>query len=162
VHADVVLGTLGKALGLSGAFIAASPELRSFLENRARSYVYSTAVPAALAATAIEAAHLAETAHAGRDRLRAHAASLRTELYGQGWQVPLEGTTPIIPVVLGEPATAMRISAALLARGFFVQGVRPPTVPIGTSRLRVVPTALHTPEHIAALVAAFQELRPQR
>src|SRR5690606_2666610 len=128
------------------------------LENRARSYVFSTALPPFLAAVIGEAVRLVESADERRARLRAHASALRAALAAQGWKVPAEGTTPIIPVEIGDPLRTMVLSAQLLERGFFVQGIRPPTVPSGTGRLRVVPTAAHTSEQVDALIAAFAEL----
>ena len=71
----------------------------------------------------------------------------------------MPGASPIIPVLIGDPQLTMRLSEALLERGFFVQGIRPPTVPVGTSRLRIVPTAAHTPEQVGGLLAAFDGLR---
>jgi 8-amino-7-oxononanoate synthase len=159
VRPDVVVGTLGKAMGVAGAFAAGPHELRAVLESRARSYVFSTAPPPVLAATIRVAVDIVEGAHEERARLSGHARRLHAALTAQGWSVPSDGSTPILPVVVGEPAPTMQLSAALLARGFFVQGIRPPTVPPGTSRLRVVPTAGHTREHIDGLIAAFAALR---
>lgn len=160
VRPDALVGTLGKSAGLAGAFVAGAPELRALLENRARSYVFSTAVPPFLAAMIREALRLVEVANDGRARLARHAARLRAALAAQGWDVPMNGSAPIIPVVIGDPHRTMELSAQLLERGFFVQGIRPPTVPPGTSRLRVVPTAAHDDAQIEALIAAFAELAP--
>lgn len=157
VRPDVLVGTLGKALGLSGAFVAGAPELRAWLENRARSYVFSTAVSPALAAVVPAAVELARGGSDRRARLFAHAARVRAEL-GRRWEV-VAGESPIVPIVLGEARHAMEISRALLERGVFVQGIRPPTVPRGTSRLRLVPTAAHTEAHVDRLLEAFATLR---
>lgn len=159
VRPDALVGTLGKAAGVAGAFVAGPPELRMLLENRARSYVFSTAVPAVLAVAAGAAADLVEQADDGRARLRRHGARVREGLLTQGWSVPPDGASPIVPVRVGDPARAMQLSAKLLERGVFVQGIRPPTVPAGTSRLRVVPTAAHHDEHVEALLGAFDALR---
>jgi 8-amino-7-oxononanoate synthase len=156
VTPDALVGTLGKSAGVAGAFVAGPAELRSLLENRARSYVFSTAPPAAIAEAARVAADLVLRAENTRARVLAHAARLRSGLRERGWDVPT-GETPIVPVVVGDPARTMRLSAELLERGFFVRGIRPPTVPAGTSRLRVVPTAAHTTEQIDALLRAFPE-----
>ncbi len=158
VRADALVGTLGKAVGVSGAFVAGAPELRCLLENRARGYVFSTGTPPMLAAVVRRAASLARAADDERATLRAYARRIREGLSAQGWHVPADGIAPIVPVQVGDPARAMELSAALLERGVFVQGIRPPTVPAGTSRLRIVPTAAHRHEHIDALLGAFAEL----
>ncbi len=158
VPIDALVGTLGKAAGVAGAFVAGAPELRAVLENRARSYVFSTAPPPVLAVAARIAAGIVETATAERALLRQHAARIREALASQGWDVPTDGATPIIPVHVGDPRRTMELSARLLERGVFVQGIRPPTVPPGTCRLRVVPTAAHHREHVDELIAAFAAL----
>ncbi len=155
---DALVGTLGKAMGMAGAFVAGSDELRALLESRARSYVFSTALPPVVAATLVTATDLVEAAHAERERLRRHATRLHAGLTDAGWTVSASGAVPILPVIVGDEAPTMALSAALLERGFFVQGIRPPTIPPGTSRLRVVPTAAHTDAHIEALIAAFETL----
>lgn len=155
---DVLVGTLGKATGVSGAFVAGTPSLRAFLENRARSYVFSTAIPPALACVIDQGARLARAEHQRRVRVLHHATRIRHELRQQGWQVP-DGASPIVPVLIGDPATTMMLSHALLEHGYFVQGIRPPTVPRGTSRLRLVPTAAHTEEMVTGLLEAFRAIR---
>lgn len=158
VRADALVGTLGKSAGVAAAFVAGSSELRTLLENRARSYVFSTAVPPFVAAIIEQAVSLVREADEARSRLSKHASALRGALARQGWNVPRDGVTPILPIRVGDPARAMELSARLLERGFFVQGIRPPTVPPGTSRLRLVPTAAHTHEQVVALLGAFAEL----
>ena len=158
VRADALVGTLGKSAGVAGAFVAGSSELRALLENRARSYVFSTALPPFLAAILEQAVGIVRGADEARARVAEHATTIRDALVRQAWSVPREGVTPIIPIVVGDPARAMELSARLLERGFFVQGIRPPTVPPGTSRLRLVPTAAHTGEQVAALLGALAEL----
>jgi 7-keto-8-aminopelargonate synthetase-like enzyme len=159
VRPDVLVGTLGKAFGVAGAFVAGPSTLRTFLENRARSYVFSTAPPAMLAATTEAAVDLVEHATEARDHLRRLTERLHGALRAQGWPVPDHTSTPILPVLVGDPARTMRLSAALLEQGYFVQGIRPPTVPPGTSRLRVVPTAAHTVAQLDGLIEAFAALR---
>jgi 8-amino-7-oxononanoate synthase len=154
---DALVGTLGKSTGAAGAFVAGTHALRTLLENRARSYVFSTGVPPMIAATLCTAVRLARDASEARARLRRHGQRIRAALRAQGWTVP-EGETPIIPVVLGSAARTMAASASLLRRGYFVGGIRPPTVPPGTSRLRVVPTAAHTDADVDGLIQAFGEL----
>lgn len=156
---DALVGTLGKAIGVAGAFVAGSPALRTLLENRARSYVFSTALPPALAQTIAVAADLTAASREARVRVLDHAAFLRARLSARGWEVP-DGRTPIVPVLVGPADRTMALSQALLDRGFFVRGIRPPTVPEGTSRLRVVPTAAHDRAQLDGLLAAFDELGP--
>jgi 8-amino-7-oxononanoate synthase len=157
VWPDALVGTLGKAFGLAGAFVAGSTELVRLLENRARSYVFSTAALPALAGAVPTALALADRAEAERSRVRAYAARLRAQLAALGYSV-LPGDSPIVPVIVGAPEAAMRASARLLELGVFVQGIRPPAVPPGTARLRVVPTASHGPDHIEHALAAFERL----
>ena len=155
---DLWVGTLGKALGLQGAFVAAEPALVDLIENRARSYVFSTASAPALAHATVAAVELAQKADFARAQLRRHFRRLRAGLRELGYVV-LEGDSPIIPVMVGDPLPTMKLSQALLDRGVFVHGIRPPTVPPGTGRLRVVPMATHTDEDISQALAAFSEVR---
>jgi 8-amino-7-oxononanoate synthase len=154
---DALVGTLGKAFGLSGAFVAGRAALVRWLENRARSFVFSTGAPPVLAAGALAALDLVRRADDRRARVLRHAARLRRELAAQGWVVR-EGDSAIVPVILGEAERAVAVSALLLERGVFVQAIRPPTVGEGTSRLRLVPTAAHTEGQIDHVVAAFADL----
>jgi 8-amino-7-oxononanoate synthase len=155
---DLLVGTLSKAFGCSGGFVAGSRDAIALIENRARSYVFSTAPFPALAATAIAATDLVESAADRRAAVLRHASTLRTGLRALGYRV-LEGDCAIVPVVIGEAEATMAMSAALLERGVFVHGVRPPTVPPGTSRLRVTPMATHSDAQIAAALEAFAALR---
>jgi len=160
VRPDVLVGTLGKSVGVSGAFVAGSPALRAYLENRARSYVFSTAIPPSTAFLIGVAATLARDADDARRRVRGHADRIRAGLDRLGWSTP-PGESPIIPVHVGAPDHAMALSRALLDRGFYVRGIRPPTVPAGTSRLRVVPTAAHDDSMVSGLLDAFASLAGQ-
>ena len=158
---DVLVGTLGKAFGISGAFVAGASPLIRLIENRARSFVFSTAPPAALAAAAITATDRVEHADDRRAALAAHAIRLRTDLAASGYQVS-PGTSAIIPIVIGDPAATMRVSADLLESGVFVHGIRPPTVPPGTSRLRITPIATHSDAQLDRALTAFQAVKPIR
>jgi len=151
---DILIGTLGKAFGLAGAFAAATESVIRLLENRARSYVFSSAPSPALAAATITATRLVRAADDRRTALLAHAARLRRELRTLGLRVP-EGRSAILPVLIGDPSETVRLACALLDRGVFIQAIRPPTVPVGTSRLRVVPMATHTDAHITHALDAF-------
>jgi 8-amino-7-oxononanoate synthase len=154
IRPDVLIGTLGKALALSGAFAAGDPAIVALIENRARSFVFSTAPPPAIAAVVPTALRIVEESDVKRATLRAHADALRAGLSRLGLDVP-PGDSPIVPVLAGAADRAIRWSNALFEGGVFVQAIRPPTVPEGTSRLRVVPTASHLPEHLDRALAAF-------
>jgi 8-amino-7-oxononanoate synthase len=157
IEPDVVVGTLGKAFGVAGAFVAASEEIVSLIRNRARSFVYSTAPPPMVARAAIEALQLVRQADDARKTLLENADELRAKLRTLGFEVPNENTH-ILPVLIGDNERTMQLSAKLLERGVFVQGIRPPTVPEGTARLRLTPMATHRPEHIERAIDAFASL----
>jgi len=157
VEPDVIIGTLGKAFGVAGAFITASEEVVSLIRNRARSFVYSTAPPPMVARAAVAALGLVREADVARTTLLAHANELRSELRALGFDVP-HGVGQILPILIGENRRTMELSAMLLERGVFVQGIRPPTVPDGTARLRMTPMATHRPEHIQRAIGAFASL----
>jgi 8-amino-7-oxononanoate synthase len=155
---DVLVGTLGKAFGTAGAFVAGGASVIQLIENRARSYVFSTAPAPSLAAAAITAVALVQRADERRATLLRHAQRLRTALRALDYTV-LEGESPIVPVLLGEPARAVALAGALREHGCFVQAIRPPTVPRGTSRLRVVPMATHSEAQIERAIEAFVAVR---
>ncbi len=159
VSADVLIGTLGKAFGGQGAFVAAEAPVIDLIRNRARSYVFSTAPSPVLARAAIAATKLVREADGLRASLTRNFRHLRAGLGELGYQV-LPGDSPIIPVMVGDPAPTMQLSRALLEHGVFAHGVRPPTVPAGTGRLRVVPMATHSREDIDEALAAFAAVRP--
>ncbi|HEX5386601.1 MAG TPA: 8-amino-7-oxononanoate synthase [Gemmatimonadales bacterium] len=162
---EVTLGTLGKALGVSGAFVAGGATLREFLLNCARSFIFTTAPPSALAAGALAALAISRAEPWRRERLRTHAAQLREGLERLGGACdarlpPGERPGHIVPLVLGGAERTVRLGGRLAERGFLVGAVRPPTVPAGGSRLRITLSAAHTPEHIDALLAALRDLLP--
>jgi 8-amino-7-oxononanoate synthase len=159
---DVSMGTLGKAIGTTGAFIAGSRVLRDWLLNRARAFVFTTAAPPALAAGTSEALRIIQAEPWRRDRLHANARALREGLNSLSHEPAGEADGHIIPLVIGEAAATARIGAALRDRGFLVGAVRPPTVPLGSSRLRITASAAHTPEQIAGLIGALRDLLPRR
>jgi 8-amino-7-oxononanoate synthase len=161
---DVVVGTLGKALGAYGAFVACDTELAQLFTNSARSLIFSTAPPPPAVAGALAALELLEEQPRRVERLQANAAVLRAELAREGFDVA-GSSTQIIPLVVGEAETAMRVCEAALERGVFAQAIRPPTVPEGTSRLRLAVMATHTKDELreaarvlgsAALQAGFR------
>jgi 8-amino-7-oxononanoate synthase len=158
VRPDLLVGTLGKAFGAAGAFVAGAPDVIRWVENRARSYIFSTAPSPSLAAAALAATDLVEAADERRATVLQHAKRLRLGLQELGYDVTA-GETPVVPVIIGAPQAAMQLSARLLEHGVFVHGIRPPTVPAGTSRLRVTPMATHTPAHIERALQAFRAVR---
>ena len=150
----VQVGTLGKALGCAGAFVAGSRPLVELLVNRARSFIYTTALPPPVAAAAAAALDIVEREPERRQRLLQQAADLRTRLQALGLAVP-SSESPILPVIVGESQQALDWSRALLHRGVFVQAIRPPTVRPGTARLRVTVMATHTPSDLSRAADAF-------
>lgn len=159
IEPDILMGTLGKSFGAAGAFVAASEDVVLLIRNRARSYVYSTAPPPSLARAALAGLSLVREASGARASLLRHAARLRSALSQLGYAVP-PGESQILPVIIGNNDRTMWMSAALLDQGVFVQGIRPPTVPRETARLRLTPMATHQPEHIERAIEAFARLAP--
>lgn len=155
VTADVLVGTFGKAFGAGGAFVAGNETLRSWLWNRARSFVFSTGLSPVVAATARRNLARARSDGSMRERVLQNAARLRSGLVALG--IAPIGEGPIVPWVIGAPEAATAIAADLQARGHHVVAVRPPTVPQGTSRLRLAVTARHTPEQIDDLLDAIRQ-----
>ncbi len=152
VHVRV--GTLSKALGSLGGFVAGARQLIDWLINRARPLIYSTALPPAAAAAAQEALRVAQAEPWRREHVRALGAELRGSLTAAGIEVgPSAG--PIVPVLLGEPERALERAQSLHGQGFLVPAIRPPTVPAGTSRLRISLSAAHTPSDVGALINAL-------
>jgi 8-amino-7-oxononanoate synthase len=150
----VLVGTLGKAFGTAGAFVAGSEALIETLVQRARPYVYSTALPPAVAAATLASLAIARAEDWRRERLRAHVARFRAGAAALGLAL-LPSATPIQPVIIGDNARALALSAALDAEGVLVAAIRPPTVPAGTARLRVTFSAAHEPADIDRLLAAL-------
>jgi 8-amino-7-oxononanoate synthase len=157
---DVIVGTLGKALGSYGAYVACDRAMASYLVNSARSLIFSTGLPPAAAAAAMAALELLQVQPRRVERLAANAEALRDELAREGFDVS-GSETQIIPLIVGEAELAMRICEAALEQGVFAQAIRPPTVPDGTSRLRLAVMASHTRSELrdAARVLAQAALR---
>ena len=158
---DVQMGTLSKALGSYGAYVAGCATLVDFLINRARSFVFTTGLPPASAAAARAAIDLIAIDPGRIKRLWDNGRYLSQALLDAGFKLG-RTATPILPVMVGEAQPAMDLAEALLARDIFVTAIRPPTVPAGTARLRVTPTADHSradlDEALAAFVAAGREV----
>jgi 8-amino-7-oxononanoate synthase len=139
---DVIVGTLGKALGSYGAYVCASREIVELLVNTARPFIFSTALPPSAVAAALAALELV-LARPGRvDRLRRNGDLMRRELAAGGLD-PGESRTHILPIVVGDEDSAVELCERALERGVFAQAIRPPTVPAGTSRLRITVMATH-------------------
>jgi 8-amino-7-oxononanoate synthase len=144
---DLVVGTLGKALGSYGAYVCASAELREYLLNTARSFIFSTAPPPPVLAAALAALEVLEAEPEMVRRLRANAATLREGLAAEGLEAG-GGESQIVPLAVGEADRTMELCERLLERGVFAQGIRPPTVPRGSSRLRFSAMATHEEEEL--------------
>ena len=151
------MGTLGKALGAFGAFVAGRRVVVDLLVNTARSFVYTTALPPPVVAAASAAVEIVTSGQQLQQRLTDNARRLSQGLRQIGLRVP-ESPAHIIPVLIGDAAATMRISERLLAAGVFVQGIRPPTVPPDTGRLRVTVMSTHTADDVAFALAAFQRV----
>lgn len=145
------VGTLSKALGCAGGFVSGSRSLIEWLINRARSYIYSTAAPAAISAAALASLEIVIAEPHRRRELLQRAAALREQLAALGWSLG-RSASQIIPIMVGEPQLAVELSQRLRQHGLLVPAIRPPTVPIGEACLRVSLTWGHTEEEIAALV----------
>jgi 8-amino-7-oxononanoate synthase len=154
----IYLATLGKAAGVFGAAVAAHESVIEWLVQKARTYIYTTAMPPLLAAALLESLRQIEYGDSRREKLRQHITALREGLSGlPRWHL-MPSDTPIQPLVIGENAEALAVSKQLLERGLLVPAIRTPTVPRGSARLRISLSAAHTQEEIGRLVAAIQEL----
>ncbi len=153
---DVVVGTLGKALGSYGAYVCADSETVRYLISTARPLIFSTAPPPPAVAAALAALDLLrERPHRVR-RLHSNARVLRRELAANGFPVPEEGMH-IVPLVVGEEQAAMRLCQEAIERGVFAQAIRPPTVPAGTARMRLTVMASHTAAELGVAAQALGE-----
>jgi 8-amino-7-oxononanoate synthase len=156
---DVLIGTLGKAAGAAGGFVAGAGALRELLVNRARTFIFTTALPPPLAAAGTAGVNLIAGPEGDRRRalLAERRQALGEALAARGWVsgVPVG---PILPVVLGSEARALAVAEGLRARGLFIPAIRPPTVPAGSSRLRVTLSSAHEPADLARLVTALGEV----
>lgn len=157
---SVQMGTLGKALGGFGAYVAGSRPLRELLINRCRSFIFTTALPPAIMAMAIAAIDLVEREPERRERLWENCRLLSDGLKRLGYGFK-DFQSPIVPLIVGSAENCMKLSQRLLEHGVFVQGIRPPTVPPGTSRLRITVMATHERRHIEKALEAFQVSQDQ-
>jgi 8-amino-7-oxononanoate synthase len=153
----ILMGTLGKAAGVFGAFVAAEQVVIDTLVNQARSYVYTTATPPALSVALLESLQLIAQGDALRTHLQRLIAMLRKGLGDLPWQL-MPSDTAIQPLLIGDNKRALALSEGLRARGIWVAAIRPPTVPQGTTRLRITLSAAHTEEDVERLIGALHEL----
>jgi 8-amino-7-oxononanoate synthase len=147
----ILMGTLGKAIGTFGAFLAGSATLIEYLIQKARSYIYTTALPPAVAAATRAALRLVDEESWRRERVLAHVARFRDAAMSAGLELG-PSCTPIQPILLGGAKRALAASDGLWSRGIWVTAIRPPTVPDGTARLRITLSAAHTDSDVACLV----------
>ena len=154
---DIQMGTLSKAAGSFGAYCCGSKDLTAFLVNKARSFVYTTAMPPSVAAASLRAVEIIETEPDRRARLWENTRAMHRGLKEMGFNT-MDSQTPVIPVVLGDASMAVEFSKRLLDAGIFITAVRPPTVPINTARLRLTVMATHTQSDIDWALGQFQRI----
>jgi glycine C-acetyltransferase/8-amino-7-oxononanoate synthase len=146
-HVDVIVGTLGKALGSYGAFVTCDEVVARYLVNAARTFIFSTALPPPAVAGALAALELLENRSKLVHKLTANSETMRDALEREGFDVR-DSRTQIVPLVVGDAGLAMRICEGALRQGVFAQAIRPPTVPPGTSRLRLAVMATHREQEL--------------
>ncbi len=157
-HVHIRVGTLSKALGTAGGYVCGSHRLIDWLANRARSYVFSTAQPASISAAALTALTIIEQEPERRQTVLKQAAHLRKRLQTQGWDTG-RSCSQIVPIMIGSPATTLRVALALREQGLLVPGIRPPSVPPGESLLRLSLCYHHTPAMLDRLADTMLSLR---
>jgi len=153
----ILMGTLGKALGGFGAFVAGDEELIEMLIQAARSYVYTTALPPAVAQALCTSLHVLQQEPWRREHLQALIQYFRAGAAELGLHLP-HSTTAIQPIMIGDAQQAVRVSEQLYAKGIFITAIRPPTVPIGSARLRVTFSCDHQFSHVDRLLTALKEV----
>ncbi|WP_229703988.1 8-amino-7-oxononanoate synthase [Caldalkalibacillus thermarum] len=155
VHLSV--GTLSKACGAEGGYVAGSQTVIEYLLNRARSFIFQTALSPGVVAASLEAIHIIRTEPVLRHQLLSNARYLREGLKSYGFRL-IEGETPIIAVLIGEAKTAVRFSRRLEEAGVYAPAIRPPTVPEGMSRIRCTVMATHTTAQLDFALAQFKQV----
>ena len=156
---QVLVGTLGKAFGTAGAFVAGSEELIETLVQFARPYIYTTSQPPALACATLKSLELLRSEHWRREHLDALIKRFREGAQAIGLEL-MDSATPIQPILIGDSGRAMQLSQMLRERGLLVTAIRPPTVPAGSARLRVTLSAAHSLEQLESLLEALAECWP--
>lgn len=152
---DIYMATLGKAIGTFGAFVAGSELLINYLKSCARSFIFTTATPPLIAAATLAALDVIAQEPWRQVKLQQHINHLRTALTQQGWNL-LPSQSAIQPIIIGQAEDSLRLSAKLLEQGLLVSAIRPPTVPRGTSRLRITLSAAHSDEQVEQLINALR------
>ena len=156
-HKLIHMGTLSKALGTTGGFIAGTKEFIAHLINTSRSFMFSTAPPPSMAAAAQTALHLIQEEPSRRTTLWQNREHMHQGLQSMGYPMT-ETQSPILPIIVQDPQLAKKMSLGLQERGIYIPAIRPPTVPTGTSRLRVTVTASHSLEQIDRALKAIQHV----
>ncbi len=151
------MGTLGKALGTSGGFMTGTKDFIAYLINTSRSFIFSTAPPPAMAAAAQAAIHLIQQEPERRDRLWQNREHMYRGLKAMGCHMT-KSQSPILPIIVNDPKLAVEMSLGLQKKGIYIPAIRPPTVPKGTSRLRVTVSAEHSIDQIDAALSAIQQV----
>jgi len=156
---DIHMGTLGKGLGSFGAYAAASATICEYLVNKARSFIFSTSLPPAVLAASLAAIDLVDSPEGARlrERLAGNVALFKERLASSGFDT-MGSETQIVPIFVGPAETTMEFSRELLAQGLFVQGIRPPTVPVGSCRLRCTIMATHEPADLEQAAATIEKV----
>ena len=154
-RADVVIGTLSKALGSTGGFVCADRDTIALMRSSSRAFMFDTAPPAAAIGAALEALDVLAAEPERAAVLRARTVQLRVGLIELGLTVLGDEATPIVPVLIGSEARAAALAAALEAHGVLAPAIRPPTVPAGAARIRLTAMATHTEAHIDRVLVAF-------
>lgn len=156
VQPDILIGTFGKTFGTSGAFVAGTADLRDYLVNRARTFIFTTALPIPITAATTAALSIVESPEGDNRRalLTLRSKQLHTALHYQAERIH----SPIVPIIIGSDDLTIKAASHLLANGFFVQAIRPPSVREGTSRLRVTLSSLHSEEEVHQLAAALASI----
>ena len=154
---EIQMGTLGKALGSFGAYIAGSEDLIQYLVNKTRSLLYTTALPPSVCGSALAALKILGERPELVSQLRNNASYFRKGMRDLGYPISESGT-PILPLILRDPFVTMNMARSLFDEGVYVQGIRPPTVPEGTSRLRITLMASHTREQLDFGLRAFKKI----
>jgi 8-amino-7-oxononanoate synthase len=157
----VCMGTLGKAAGVHGAFVAGDDAVIEWLVQRARTYIFTTATPPLLAVALVKSLELIEAEERRRTRLRTLIERVRESFSGLPWELKAS-RTPIQPLIVGDNRAALDLAEGLRERGLWVPAIRPPTVPAGSARLRIALSAAHSVEHVDQLAAALRELSRER
>ncbi|MEQ1579117.1 MAG: 8-amino-7-oxononanoate synthase [Steroidobacteraceae bacterium] len=158
VSVPILMGTLGKAFGTFGAFVAGSGSLIELLIQKSRTYIYTTALPPPIAAATRASLRISQEEEWRRERLHRHIARFREHATAKGWPL-LASATPIQPLILGSEEAALGASAELLEAGVLASAIRPPTVPEGSSRLRITLSAAHEDSDLDCLLAALTRLK---